>query len=267
MSGHVGNGPEVPATDVEARVDDHVVAALHARYRVTGDHALREQLLLHYKPLAHHFARRYANRGEPLDDLDQVALLALVKALDRFDPDREVKFSTYAARVISGELKRHFRDRTWAVRVPRPLQERYLRVRGAVEDLRASLDRAPTIPEIAAHLGLADDDVLQAMDVASAYRLTSLDAPIRGNDDDQYLQVGEVDGAIRAFEEREHRRQVLAPLLEKLAPDDRLVVGLYYLHGMSQAEIARRLEVSQVQVSRRLARILARLRALAANLE
>jgi RNA polymerase sigma-B factor len=228
---------------------------------------------LHYKPLAHHFARRYVNRGEPLDDLDQVALLALVKALDRFDPDREVKFSTYAARVISGELKRHFRDRTWAVRVPRPLQERYLRVRGAVEELRGALDRSPTIDEIASHLGLSDEDVLQAMDVASAYRLASLDAPVRhgrsasSGDGEQYLQVGEPDRAMAAFEDRLHRRQVLAPLLEKLADDDRLVIGLYYLHGLSQAEIARRLDVSQVQISRRLARILARLRLLAANAE
>jgi RNA polymerase sigma-B factor len=247
-----------------APVDD-----LHARYRATGDPALREQLLFHYKALAHHFARRYANRGEPLDDLDQVALLALVKALDRFEPEREVKFSTYAARVISGELKRHFRDRTWAVRVPRPLQERYLRVRGAVEELRGALDRSPTIDEIATHLGLSDEDVLQAMDVASAYRLASLDAPLRhggtGGDGEQYLQVGEPDRAMAAFEDRLHRRQVLAPLLEKLAEDDRLIVGLYYLHGLSQAEIARRLDVSQVQISRRLARILARLRSLAAS--
>jgi RNA polymerase sigma-B factor len=225
--------------------------------------------LFHYKPLAHHFARRYANRGEPLDDLDQVAMLALVKALDRFEPEREVKFSTYAARVISGELKRHFRDRTWAVRVPRPLQERYLRVRGAVEELRGALDRSPTIDEIATHLGLSDEDVLQAMDVASAYRLASLDAPVRraGGDGEQYVQVGEPDGAMAAFEDRLHRRQVLAPLLEKLAEEDRLIVGLYYLHGLSQAEIARRLDVSQVQISRRLARILARLRSLAANVE
>jgi RNA polymerase sigma-B factor len=196
-------------------------------------------------------------------------MLALVKALDRFEPEREVKFSTYAARVISGELKRHFRDRTWAVRVPRPLQERYLRVRGAVEELRGALDRSPTIDEIATHLGLSDEDVLQAMDVASAYRLASLDAPVRraGGDGEQYVQVGEPDGAMTAFEDRLHRRQVLAPLLEKLAEEDRLIVGLYYLHGLSQAEIARRLDVSQVQISRRLARILARLRSLAANVE
>jgi RNA polymerase sigma-B factor len=196
-------------------------------------------------------------------------MLALVKALDRFEPEREVKFSTYAARVISGELKRHVRDRTWAVRVPRPLQERYLRVRGAVEELRGALDRSPTIDEIATHLGLSDEDVLQAMDVASAYRLASLDAPVRraGGDGEQYVQVGEPDGAMAAFEDRLHRRQVLAPLLEKLAEEDRLIVGLYYLHGLSQAEIARRLDVSQVQISRRLARILARLRSLAANVE
>lgn len=241
------------------------VEELHARYHATRDLSAREELLLHYKPLAHHFARRYANRGEPLDDLDQVALLALVKALDRFEPDREVKFSTYAARVISGELKRHFRDRTWAVRVPRPLQERFLHVRGAVEELRHALDRSPTIQEIGAHLGLPDDEVLQAMDVASVYRLTSLDAPV--GDDDQYLQVGELDRGLGALEDRMHRRQVLDPLLEKLTDDDRLVIGLYYLHGLSQAEIARRLDVSQVQVSRRLARIIQRLRALAATLE
>ena len=250
----------------DAEVADTLIAELHLTYARTGDAWTREQLLLHYKPLAHHFARRYANRGEPLDDLDQVAMLALVKALDRFDPAREVKFSTYAARVVSGELKRHFRDRTWAVRVPRPLQERYLRVRGAVEELRSALDRSPTIHELAVHLALEEEEVLQAMDVGSVYRLTSLDAPV-GDEGDQYVQVGEQDAGLGAFEDRLHRQQVLDPLLEKLGEQDRLIVGLYYLHGMSQAEIARRLEVSQVQVSRRLARILDRLRALAASLD
>ena len=253
--------------DSAADVADTLVSDLHLTYARTGDAWTREQLLLHYKPLAHHFARRYANRGEPLDDLIQVAMLALVKALDRFDPGREVKFSTYAARVVSGELKRHFRDRTWAVRVPRPLQERYLRVRGAVEELRSALDRSPTIHELAVHLALEEEEVLQAMDVGSAYRLTSLDAPVSGGDGDQLVQVGEQDPGLGAFEDRLHRQQVLAPLLEKLGEQDRLIVGLYYLHGMSQAEIARRMEVSQVQVSRRLARILDRLRALAATLD
>ena len=263
-------GPAVVAFTHEGgpvtEVADTPVAELHRTYVRTGDASAREQLLLHYKPLAHHFARRYTNRGEPLDDLVQVAMLALVKALDRFDPEREVKFSTYAARVVSGELKRHFRDRTWAVRVPRPLQERYLRVRGAVEELRSALDRSPTIRELAVHLALEEEEVLQAMDVGSAYRLTSLDAPV-GGDGDQFVQVGEQDPGLGAFEDRLHRQQVLEPLLEKLGAQDRLVVGLYYLHGMSQAEIARRLEVSQVQVSRRLARILDRLRALAATLD
>lgn len=242
------------------------VDELHQEYARSRDPEVRDRLVIQYRSLAHHFARRFANRGEPLDDLAQVAMLALVKALERFEPAREIRFATYAARVISGELKRHFRDRTWAVRVPRPLQELYLRVRGSVEELRAVLDRSPTITEIANHLGIEEDEVLTAMDVGSMYRLGSLDAPVRGDDDgDTYAQVGGLDAGMGAFEDELHRRQVLGPLLERLADEDRLIVGLYYLHGLSQAEIARRLDVSQVQISRRLARILSRLRVLAAS--
>lgn len=234
------------------------VQTLHLAYHRTRDPKLRERLLLFHQSLAVYFAQRFAHRGEPMEDLEQVATMALLKAIDRFDPAREIKFATYAARVVTGELKRHFRDRTWAMRVPRSLQELHLRVKNASEFLRGDLGRSPTVPELVHYLGVPEERVLEAMEAGDAYRLTSLDAPLPGSDEVR-IQVGGDDPAMAAFEQR----QLLEPLLARLEERDRTIVRLYYVHNLSQADIGARLGLSQVHVSRRLAKILERLRTLA----
>lgn len=234
------------------------VGALHAAYHRTRDPKLREQLLLAHHSLAIYFAQRFAHRGEPIEDLEQVATMALLKAVDRFDPTRGIKFATYAARVVTGELKRHFRDRTWAMRVPRSLQELHLRVKNTSEFLRGDLGRSPTVEELATYIGVSEERVLEAMEAGDAYRLTSLDAPAPGSDD-HHIQVGGDDPAMAAFEQR----ALLEPLLARLDERDQVIVRLYYVHNLSQSDIGSRLGLSQVHVSRRLAKILERLRMLA----
>lgn len=246
-----GNAPAAAPAQSE-------LAALHLAFHQTRDPKLRERLLLAHRSLALYFAQRFSHRGEPMDDLEQVATMALLKAIDRFDPTREIKFATYAARVVTGELKRHFRDRTWAMRVPRSLQELHLRVKNAAELLRGDLGRSPTIAELAACVGASEEAVLEAMEAGDAYRLASLDAPLAGSSDIQ-VQVGGEDPAMLAFEQR----QLLEPLLARLDERDQLIVRLYYVHNLSQADIGARLGLSQVHVSRRLAKILERLRTLA----
>src|SRR3954454_3485195 len=219
----------------------------------------RDQLLQEHWSLARQLARRFANRGEPIDDLNQVAMMALLKAVERFDPSREVKFATYASRVISGELKRHFRDRTWAMRVPRSLQELNLRAKAGTEVLRGSLQRPPTVPELARYLGVSEEDVLEAMEAGRAYRLTSIDASFDDGHGPTTIKVGGDDPGMADVEHRPLRET----LMSRLSADDQVIVRLYYSHGMSQADIGEMLGLSQVQVSRRLARVLTRLRGLA----
>src|SRR6476659_5593127 len=148
----------------------------------TRDPALRDQLIEAHLGLAEYLARRFANRGEPLDDLVQVASLGLVKAVERFDPSRGLEFTTFATPTIVGELKRHFRDKGWAVRVPRRVQELHLRVTRVIDDLSLEIGRSPTVPEIALRAGTSEDEVIEAIDAGSAYRSTSLDAG-RGDDE------------------------------------------------------------------------------------
>jgi len=239
------------------------VDTLHLEYHATRDPRIREQLARDYRPLVHHFASRYVHRGEPLDDLHQVAMLALLKALERFDPHRGIKFSTYAGRVMTGELKRHFRDHAWAMRVPRGLQELHLETKATVEELRGQLGRPPTVSEVAAHLHVSDEDVLEAMEVGHAYRLRSLDAPAGDEMPDLGSTLGDDDPALDAVDTELNQRQVLDELLEKLHEDDRTILRLYYLHSLSQAAIGEKLGMTQVAVSRRLARIRSRLHELA----
>src|SRR6478609_6817711 len=139
--------------------------AKFVEYRRTGERKLRNELIEAHKSLASHLARRYANRGEPFDDLLQVACLGILKAVERFDPDRGLEFSTFASATVTGELKRHFRDRTWSIRVPRRSQELHLRLGGAVNELSQRLARSPTVPEVAEELGVTEDEVLEAMEV------------------------------------------------------------------------------------------------------
>jgi RNA polymerase sigma-B factor len=251
-------GSAAPARSARSATPQADVHALHLAYYETRDPELRERLVLVHQSLALYFAQRFAHRGEPMDDLEQVATMALLKAIDRFDPTRDIKFATYAARVVTGELKRHFRDRTWAMRVPRSLQELHLRVKNASEFLRGDLGRSPTVQELVEYIGVSEERVLEAMEAGDAYRLTSLDAPLPGSDE-SLIQVGGDDPAMAAFEQR----QLLEPLLARLEERDQIIVRLYYVHNLSQAEIGARLGLSQVHVSRRLAKILDRLRTLA----
>jgi RNA polymerase sigma-B factor len=226
------------------------------------DRTSRDQLVLEHLPLARHFARRYRYTSEPLDDLVQVATAALVMAVDRFDPSRDVRFATYASRVIVGELKRYLRDRTWSVHVPRRLQERSLAVRAAVEELRGALRRSPTVAEVAEHLGLGLEEVLEAMDVAAAYRPHSIDRP-RSVSGREGVEIPTIEDGYASVEERHERTRVLRSLLTRLDERDRTLVRLYFLEGLSQDEVARRAGISQVSVSRHLRRIIGRLRTIA----
>lgn len=221
----------------------------------------RDELIEAHLGLAEYLARRFSNRGEPLDDLTQVASVGLLKAVDRFDPTRGVEFSTYATHTIVGELKRHFRDKGWAVRAPRRMQELYLRLGRIVSTLSQELGRSPTIPELAAEAQVSEEEVLEALEAGQAYRFASLDAPSPGGDEGDTMssQLGEEDaGMIDA----EHR-VALSPLLAQLPKREQVILHLRFFEGLTQSGIAERLGISQMHVSRLLARSLAQLRSAA----
>jgi len=226
-------------------------------YAETRDRSLRDDLVTAHMGLAEYLARRFTNRGEPLDDLVQVAALGLLKAVDRFDPARGLEFSTYATPTIVGELKRHFRDKGWAVRVPRRVQELHLRLASVVGILSQELGRSPTIGEIAQAAAVSEEEVLEAIEAGHAYRFTSLDAP-SGNDDEMSLSA-ELGAEDQGLIDSEHR-VTLSPLIAQFPPRERMILHLRFFEGMTQSEIAGRLGISQMHVSRLLARALAQLR-------
>jgi RNA polymerase sigma-B factor len=223
-------------------------------YAATRDPRVRDELIAAHLPLAEHLARRFNHRGEPLDDLIQVASVGLLKAVERFDPGRGLEFSTFAIPTIVGELKRHFRDKGWAVRVPRQVQELYL----MVASLTRELGRFPTIPEIARRASVSEDDVLEAMEAGRAYRSLSLDSRLSGSSDDEGLgaRLGGDDPALANVE----HRATLGPLLAALPPREQFILRLRFYEGKTQSEIARELGISQMHVSRLLARTLSQLR-------
>ncbi|MCU4185814.1 SigB/SigF/SigG family RNA polymerase sigma factor [Acidiferrimicrobium sp. IK] len=227
----------------------------------TGDVTLRDELVAAHLGLAEYLARRFANRGEPLDDLVQVASLGLLKAVGRFDPERGVEFSTYATHTIVGELKRHFRDRGWAIRAPRRMQELYLRLGKVVATLGQELGRSPTIAELAAEVEVSEEEVLEALEAGQAYRFASLDAPAPGDSEGESLatRLGEDDPALLGAE----HRATLSPLLSRLPEREQMILHLRFFEGLTQSEIATRLGISQMHVSRLLARSVAQLRAAA----
>lgn len=222
----------------------------------------RTELIERHLPLARRLARRYAHTREASDDLTQIAALGLVKAVDRFDPERGTSFTAFAVPTILGELKRHFRDTRWALHVPRELQERFQMVERKTERMSASLGRAPTAGEVARALDLQVEQVLEAQAAAVAYDAVSLDAPVGRDPDDG---VGGVDllGECDAGYELVEDRAAIMPALEQLTARDRLVLRLRFNEEMTQAEIGARLGVSQMQVSRILRRALSRARELA----
>jgi RNA polymerase sigma-B factor len=234
-------------------------AALFARYLVDGDRRAREELVERFMPLARQLARRYHRAEEPFDDLLQVASLGLLKAIDRFDLDRGIAFSSYAVPTILGELKRHFRDRTWSVRVPRDLQELVLKVDGTVSDLGRELHRAPTVTEISQRLSVAEEDILEAMQAGGAYRATSLETP-RGTEDEAADTLGDTLACTEQGFDLAEDRATLAQLLLAVTPREREVLRLRFEDDLTQREIGQRIGVSQMQTSRIIRHSIARLR-------
>lgn len=223
--------------------------------------ALREELVTMHLPLVHYLARRFRDRGEPHDDLVQVGTIGLIKAVDRFDPERGVQLVTYATPTILGEIRRHFRDKGWSVRIPRRLQELRMAIQRATAEQSQILGRYPTVPELAHAVGVSEDDILEALESANAYSAVSLDA---GHDaaGEGRLSLADTLGADdSALDDVEHR-ETLRPLLAALPERERRIVILRFLHNKTQAQIADEVGVSQMHVSRLLTKSLATMRQL-----
>src|SRR2546423_2272575 len=232
MSDAAASGPERTREDRE----------LFLRHQRSGDPAAREALVQRFLPLARQLARRYQRAEEPLEDLIQVASLGLIKAIDRFNPDRDVAFSSYAVPTILGEIKRHFRDRTWAVRVPRDLQELSLKVDRTVVAMAKELQRSPTVLELAEKLDVTEEQVLEAMEASGAYRATSLSAPRGG--EDQGDTLADTVGCEERGYDRAEDRATLDQLLQTVTPREREVLRLRFEEDLTQAEIGERIGAS-----------------------
>jgi RNA polymerase sigma-B factor len=244
---------------MQARLSGAESAELFQEYFVTRDPALRERLVHAHLGLAASLASRFASRPESHDDLHQAALLGLLHAVDRFDPTKGVQFTTFAWATISGELKRHFRDRTWGVRVPRRVQELYLETAEAMDALTNTLGRSPTVAEVADRIDASEEEVLEALEARTAYRLASIDTPVSGapDSDDAGMQLGSVDPGFGVVEQR----SLLAELVNRLPAREREIIHLRFNEELTQAEIAARVGVSQMHVSRLLSTSLTKLRA------
>jgi RNA polymerase sigma-B factor len=219
---------------------------------------MRDELVAMHMALVEYLARRFRNRGEPLDDLVQVATIGLIKSIDRFDSERGVEFSTYATPTIVGEIKRHFRDKGWAIRVPRRLQELKLALTKTTGELSQELGRSPTVAELAHRLGMSEEEVLEGLESANAYAAVSLDGP-EGSDDSGGAvadTLGEYDEAL----DRVEYREALKPLLDELPVREKKILMLRFFGNMTQSQIATQLGISQMHVSRLLARTLTQLR-------
>jgi len=220
---------------------------------------LRDDLVRLHLPLVEHLTRRFLNRGEPYDDLMQVGTIGLIKAVDRFDIERKVEFSTYATPTIVGEIKRHFRDKGWAIRVPRRLQELRISISSVTSELTQSLGRSPTIAELARAVGVTDEEILEGLESANAYSTLSLDATTDSSDDSTLSMLdtlGEEDIALEHIENRES----IKPLLDQLLPREKHILALRFFAGMTQSQIATEIGISQMHVSRLLTKTLAQLR-------
>jgi RNA polymerase sigma-B factor len=219
---------------------------------------VRDELVALHLPLVEHLARRFRNRGEPFDDLLQVGTIGLIKAVDRFDRSRGVEFSTYATPTIIGEIKRHFRDKGWAIRVPRRLQELRIAISATSAELLQELGRSPTMSELAARMEVSEEELVEGLESANAYTTLSLDAPDSSEEGSIRMidSLGEDDEALEHVENRE----TIKPLLAQLDPREKHLLTLRFFRGMTQSQIAQEIGVSQMHVSRLLARTLAKLR-------
>lgn len=228
-------------------------------YRRTRDRTLRNELIEEHRGLAQQLARQFQGRGENLDDLQQVAVLGLLKAVERFEPERGLAFTTFATPTIVGELKRHFRDTTWSVRVPRRLQEHVLAVSNVIGPLSQELGRPPRVEEVAVATGLSEESVLEAMEANRAYTASSIDAPTSEREEEAPVLAARLGADDPGHLDVEHRVLVEA-LLEELPERERRIVRLRFWDGWTQSEIAASVGISQMHVSRLLARTLERLR-------
>jgi RNA polymerase sigma-B factor len=232
------------AREARAREQDR---ELLKRYHEDGDANAREELIERHLPLVRSLARRYAGRGESLEDIEQVGAIGLIKAIDRFELSRDVSLATYATPNVVGEIKRHFRDKGWAIRVPRALQELNASMSGAIERLTGKLSRSPTIAEIAKELETTPEEVLEAMEVGSAYATVSLSTHSAGDDElDPLETIGSEDEGF----ERSEDRAALAPALEALPAREREILRMRFEEGLPQTQIAQRVGLSQMHVSR-----------------
>jgi RNA polymerase sigma-B factor len=250
-------GDASPADTAETSATDLLDAMASAPVGHRSRARLRDSAIEAWLPLARHLAHRYSGRGEPTDDLIQTATVGLIKAVDKFDPDRGVDFAGYAIPTIIGEIKRHFRDRTWSVRVPRRLQELRLAITEANSTLTHTLGRSPTITDIATHLGVTDEDVLEGLEGARAYNATSLSTPISA---DGNTELGDTLGGEDHEYELAETRVALGPALATLDEREQKILTLRFYGNLTQSQIADQIGISQMHVSRLLTKALTKLR-------
>jgi RNA polymerase sigma-B factor len=238
------------------RIDDKI---LLRRYHEEGDLQAREQLIEQYMSLVRSLARRYSYRGEQLEDLVQIGAIGLIKAIDRFDLDRGVELTTYATPNIIGEIKRHFRDKGWSVRVPRGLQELNVQLSRLIEQLTVQYSRSPTIPELAKAAGVEEEEVLEALESGRAYTSLSLSVGGGGGDDDDLDPLESLGTEEHQYEVSEDRA-VLAPGFKALDERERKILQLRFFDGLTQSQIAQQVGISQMHVSRLIRRSLEKIR-------
>ncbi len=238
------------------RPDDKI---LLRRYHEQGDLQAREQLIEQYMSLVRSLARRYSFRGEQLEDLVQIGAIGLIKAIDRFDLDRGVELTTYATPNIIGEIKRHFRDKGWSVRVPRGLQELNVQLSRLIEQLTVQFGRSPTIPELAKAAGVEEEEVLEALESGRAYSSLSLSAGSGGGDDEDLDPLESIGTEEHQYEVSEDRA-VLAPGFKALDERERKILQLRFFEGLTQSQIAQQVGISQMHVSRLIRRSLEKIR-------
>jgi RNA polymerase sigma-B factor len=247
-----------PGTSVDTDLAGELITELAA---TPADHPgrrrLRDRTIAAWLPLARHLAQRYAGRGEPLDDLVQVATMGLIKAVDRFEADRGVDFAGFAIPTVAGEIKRHFRDRTWSIRVPRRLQELRLSISAANQALTGSLGRAPTVADIAAHLGVTEEEVIEGLEGARAYSATSLSAPVSS---DSGRELGDTLGGEDPGFALSELRVALGPAMAALDERERRILTMRFYGNLTQSQIAEQVGLSQMHISRLIGRALVKLR-------
>jgi len=244
-----GGRQAVPAARYGERPESLSERELLRRLKEQGDLAAREELITRYLPLVKSLARRFASRGQPVEDLIQVGSIGLIKAIDRFDLGRGVELSTYATPTIMGEIKRYFRDKGWAVKVPRALQDLNVRLNRVIEQLTVELRRSPTIAELATATGVSEEEVVEALESGRAYSSVSIFSGGTGEDDESLELLDYLGSEEEAYEVFEQRR-VLAPAMARLDPRERLILHLRFFEGMTQTQVAARVGISQMHVSR-----------------